>query len=465
MKLFAPWYKPVAFALLVVYGLRRVLWPERVLRVKLAQAARKKAQQEKVEQTEPQPEPPITAADVRRVRLVGVVWVVIGAFGFWANQAHVGISNLKSASATGTNDFARVEARAREFMAQHSLVNMSVAVVANGKEAVFGLGPKSLLGLERVDGNTLFEIGSITKTFTGVLLAKLVTEKKVSLDQPVKKLLPPEASFPHEWADKITLRSLTTHSSGLPMMPPNFPGLTGILRILGGFDPHPTFTEEKLFAGMAKTKLDHPPGEKSDYSNYGTGILGYALARSLGGNYEEVILREICKPLGMNQTTITLNDEQKKKMARGYDTAARLGPITLGRAAPAWTLPNAFAGAGGLRSSANEMLLYLKANMGLTAIPLNEAIRKSHEPLFDASDRHRVGMNWLRRKAKSGEKEIIWHNGGTGGFRCFIGFTEDRKYGVVILCGTSKSVDPLGSEILNMLLKHTDLEETKLAVK
>ena len=288
----------------------------------------------------------------------------------------------------------------------------------------------------------------------------MIAQGKVRLDQPIAELLPPETGLP-KTSSPITLKHLTTHSAGLPHMPPNYMNVIILLRLLSGLNPYDSYTDEALLAALGKTRLEYQPGQTAEYSNYTISLLGWILSHQAGGTYEDVILQEVCKPLGMANTAIMLSSKQKRQLARGYSETSTLGPLRLGRPSAHWHLSNAFAGAGALRSSPADMMKYLKANMGSITNAVAEAMQRSHEPLREFSGLHSIGMNWFRRKAKEAEPEIIWHNGGTGGYRSFIGFTADKKAGVVVLCGVSKSVDALGLDILKALQKQVKTSDNR----
>ncbi len=282
--------------------------------------------------------------------------------------------------------------------------------------------------------DTLFEIGSITKVFTGTILAKLAEECRISLDDPVQKLLAHTILVPKGKERQITLKDLATHSSGLPRMPSNFspkdPG-----------NPYADYTVLQMGQFLMKHKLQRQPGEKSEYSNLGMGLLGHALALKSGFDYESLVESKICGPLGMNNTRITLDDSDLERLAIGHDYDGT--PVSN------WDLPT-LAGAGAIRSTTRDMLKFLAAQLGLQKSELDAAIAKSHEVHYKNPDDAPVdvGLGWqLQRNGN-----IIWHNGGTGGYSSFAGFQPEKKIGVVVLANTStRYVDLLGFKLLKLL--------------
>jgi CubicO group peptidase (beta-lactamase class C family) len=299
---------------------------------------------------------------------------------------------------------------------------------------------------------TLFEIGSITKTFTGIALAREIEQGTVQLDQPVQELLPPDITLP-EAARSVTLRHLTTHTSGFPRLPANMSPIGGIKMLMFGSNPYAGYGEADFAEALRIVKLDSTPGAKSSYSNFGGGLLGWLLARKAGTNYEAFVKREVCEPLGMHDTTVTLEAKQAARFAQGYRALRRAGPVLLGLRASPWLLPNHLAGAGALRSTGGGMLRYLEANMRPTGRPLEKALSESHRELFREDEQTAIGMNWIRSRNNDLKQVVIWHNGGTGGFFSFIGFTEDGRAGVAILSNTAESVDLLGIVLLQDVAK------------
>jgi serine-type D-Ala-D-Ala carboxypeptidase/endopeptidase len=297
-------------------------------------------------------------------------------------------------------------------------------VIARGKIAKDGDGA--------ADANTVFEIGSVTKVFTSLLLADMVERGEVRPDTPVAELLPKTVKVPSRNGRQITLLDLSMQSSGLPRIPNN-------LRPADFTNPYADYTPAKLYEFLAGYTLSRDPGEKYEYSNLGAGLLGYALALKAGMSYEELVRTRILEPLGMHNTSITLTGDQKKRLAPGYDASLR--PVKN------WDF-DALAGCGALRSTANDLLTFLAANMELTDSPLKPAMRRMRSvrkptglPDLD------IAMAWHIFTRFGGE--IVWHNGGTAGYRSFIGFDPAGKKAVVVLCNTFVDVDDIGLHALD----------------
>lgn len=311
-------------------------------------------------------------------------------------------------------------------------VGIVVGVIDSKGRQVISQGKIALSGIEQPDADTVFEIGSITKVFTSLALADMIEKGEVKPDDPVAKFLPEDVKVPERNGRRITLMDLSMQMSGLPRLPDN-------LKPADAANPYVDYDAPKLYDFLSHYSLVRDPGQKYEYSNLAVGLLGHALARKAGMTYEQLIRTRILVPLGMTSTSITLSASQKKRLAPGYDGS--LQP------AANWDF-DALAGAGALRSTANDMLKFLAANLELTDTPLKPAMRRMR------SVRHETGtpdldiaMAW--HIFKKYDTEVYWHNGGTAGYRSFAGFRPDRKEGVVVLCNTFMDHDDLGRHILD----------------
>jgi CubicO group peptidase (beta-lactamase class C family) len=308
-------------------------------------------------------------------------------------------------------------------------VGIVVGVIDARGRRVVAYGRKSVEGPAATpDADTVFEIGSMTKVFTSLLLADMVRRGEVRLDEPVEDLLPPGAKAPERAGRKITLVDLATHTSGLPRMPANF-------RPADPENPYADYTADKLFEFISGYELPRDIGAKYEYSNLGAAFLGQLLARRAGVDYETLVRRRLLSPLGLSDTAITLSPSLRSRLAPGH------GPLRYPTAN--WDLP-AFAGAGALRSTTNDMLSFLAAELGFRRTPLAAAMADqlaARRPTGDPA--MQVALGWHIRTLQG--REIVWHNGGTGGYRTFMGFDPAEKVGVVVL--TNTSIEPGGDDI------------------
>jgi len=280
--------------------------------------------------------------------------------------------------------------------------------------------------------DTQFEIGSVTKVFTALLLAESERTGRVRRDDPVTKYLH-VAATPEglKQLDKVTLLTLATHTSGLGRLPPNFsPKNPG--------DPYADYTEADLLAALADSARRIEPPAPYAYSNYGGGVLGQALAAAWGRSYAEILRERVLTPLGLKETTLALTGAPAPaNLAPGHDDH--------GAAVPNWTF-DAIAPAGALRSSAREMGQFVQACLGLRETPLAESLRatmQAQRPLVGLTGS--IGLGW---HLTTDDPPIIWHNGGTGGYRSFVGLEPRSRRGVVVLVNTSRSPDGIAFGLL-----------------
>jgi D-alanyl-D-alanine-carboxypeptidase/D-alanyl-D-alanine-endopeptidase len=285
-----------------------------------------------------------------------------------------------------------------------------------------------------LNGDTIFEIGSMTKVFTSLVLMDMVQKGEVALTDPVSKYLPPSVKVPERNGRMITLQDLSTQSSGLPRMPSNFHPKDDL-------NPYADYSAEQLYEFLSGYQLTRDIGSQYEYSNLGVGLLGHALTLRAGMDYEALVRSRICTPLGMNDTRVTLSPEMKARLAIGH--GPNLNPV------PNWDL-SALAGAGALRSSANDILTFLAANLGYTKTPLASAMAAEISIRQPAgSPNMEIDYAW-HIQTKNGNS-IIWHNGGTGGYRTYMGFDPKSRVGVVVQSNLSSAAGPddIGRHLLD----------------
>ena len=319
--------------------------------------------------------------------------------------------------------------------AQHQSVGIVVGLLDPSGRRIVAYGAAAKDDKRPLNGDTLFEIGSVTKVFTSLLLADAVQRGEVALSDPVAKYLPAEVKVPERGGKKITLADLATHTSGLPRLPSN-------LMPKDAGNPYADYTVQQLYDFLSSYTLTRDIGSQYEYSNLGVGLLGHALARRVGLSYEALVRKRILEPLAMKSTAITLSDALKERLAAGYDAT--------GARAENWDLPT-LAGAGALRSTANDLLTFLAAELGIVKSPLATAMaaqlatrRPTGTPNLE------IALGWHVSKTPAGQ-EIVWHNGGTGGYRTLIGFDRAKQAAVVVLSNmsTNGGVDDIGRHLLD----------------
>ena len=317
-------------------------------------------------------------------------------------------------------------------------VGIVVGIIEPGARRIISYGALAKDDRRSVDADTVFEIGSITKVFTSLILADMVQRGEVALTDPIAKYLPREVRVPERNGRQITLEDLSTYTAGLPRLPNN-------LRPADPANPYADYSVDQLYQFLSNYTLPRDIGSQFEYSNLGGGLLGHVLARRAGMDYEALVHSRILVPLKMSDTTIRLAPAMRARLAVAYDGS--LNP------AENWDLPT-LAGAGALRSTVNDMLAFLAANLGYADSPLNPAMAamlKERRPaglaLGDA--RMEVGLAWMITTRK--DAQIVWHNGGTGGYRSIIAFDSRRRVGVVVLsnAGTPAGVDDIAMHLLD----------------
>ncbi len=325
---------------------------------------------------------------------------------------------------------------------------ISVAVVDESGVTFYNTGRVSKESDAKfANKDSVYEIGSITKVFTGILLAEAIKRGEVKLDDPISKYLPKSIKAPTFGGKEITLLDLTTHGSSLPSLTDDFVPKDPL-------DPYANFTIEQLYSFLGRVKLEREIGSKFEYSNIAVGLLGHILASQAKMSYEDLVKARILKPLGMKESAITFTPSMKALLAYGHDAE--------GKQTSNWSLP-AIDGAGALRSTAADMAKFLSANMGFTKTKISDSlaeakkIRKTYDtpPL-------RIGFNWIT--SVSGGKDIIWHNGGTGGYRAFAGIDQAAKKAVFVVTNGSASVDDIGFHILNTTVPLRKIEKPRASV-
>jgi len=299
---------------------------------------------------------------------------------------------------------------------------------------------------KELDGESIFFIGSLSKTFTALLLLDMVERGEVKLDDPVAKYLPSSVNVPSYNGREITLLDLATHTSGLPVDPDNMVG--DDIRA-----KYQAYTVENLDEFLTTAKLTYEPGKEFAYSNLGMALLGEAMERKTGKSFESLIVERICRPLGMNSTGTTMTQEFRSHLAMGHDESGNPSlPFKL----------QAYQPAGGILSTDNDLLKYAAAQAGRTQSKLSPSIVQSH--IFRYTDTHglpgvtgpifgRTAMDWVDRDAvEPAGMELLGHAGGAGSYHSWLGFDQKQQRGVVALTTANDiRMESIGWTILQRL--------------
>jgi CubicO group peptidase (beta-lactamase class C family) len=283
-----------------------------------------------------------------------------------------------------------------------------------------------------LDGDTVFELGSITKVFTALLLTEMVTRGEVALDDPVSKYLPGNVRMPARNGKQITFLDLATYTSGLPRLPDGIPSV--------GDNPYAAYTVEQLYAFLSNHALRFDPGTHYEYANLGFGLLGHVLALRANASYEDLVVSRVCAQLGLEDTRVSLTASMRERLAQGH--------LSNLNATPDWDLPT-LAGAGALRSTANDLLKFMKAtcvaDAGAPLRPAIDLLLQTRRPTNNSNSK--VGLGWFVRSGN--DDEIVWKDGMTGGYASFAGFSTRLRSGAVVLSNTANSINDIGFSLAN----------------
>ncbi|WP_250432486.1 serine hydrolase [Hanstruepera flava] len=332
------------------------------------------------------------------------------------------ISQVQIPDAIKENIQARVEAGEN--------VGISIAYVEGDKVDFFSYGTTDLKHNIPVNEHTVYEIGSISKVFTCIMLADEVLKGSMKLSDPIVNYLPNTVKVPTRNGREITLLDLATHTSALPRMPDNF-------NPRDPRNPYVDYTPEHIYEFMSSYELTRDIGSDYEYSNYAMGLLGHILELHTGKSYETLLIEKIAHPCNMISTRLALTDSMKNHLAK---------PHAQGVEVSNWDITG-LAGAGGIRSTTEDMVKFLMANMGVLKPNIYEAMTLSQQVAYEKqTDQFKIGLGW--HYAQNGDDTIIWHNGATGGYKSFTGFIEGTQKGVVVLGNADTDIGRLGMKLL-----------------
>jgi CubicO group peptidase (beta-lactamase class C family) len=318
-----------------------------------------------------------------------------------------------------------------------------VGLVDDSGARVIGYGKPAKDSSQTVDGGTVFQIASVTKTFTATLLADMVERGEVNLSDPISKYLPRSVKVPSRGGKEITFLDIATHTSGLPRD-------IGCVKFLcsnllkppwrwGNGPFQDKLNVEDLYEFLSSCQLTRDIGEKYEYSNYGLALLAHILSSRAGTDYETLVRTRILDPLDMQNTRVRPTPAMLARLAQGHDTKMK-------------PLPNRdpyepFGGVGALRSTADDLLKFVAANLGLRPSPLSSAMGMTHQPQRDTEDpKVKIGLVW--EIASHHETEIVVHTGSLSGYRSFVGFDKKGRRGVVVLWNSLNDMDDIGFHLL-----------------
>jgi serine-type D-Ala-D-Ala carboxypeptidase/endopeptidase len=324
------------------------------------------------------------------------------------------------------------DAPARRLIENRTAVGLVIGIFKNGETQVAAYGEVEKGSGIAPTGDTVYEIGSITKVFTGILLSDQIQRGMVRLDAPVQEYLPASVKVPVRDDHPITLQHLVTHTSGFPRRPEN-------MKPRDRLNPYADYTVKQMYGFLDNYRPRRSPGQY-EYSNFGMGLLGHALTLQANKTYEQLLVERICAPLGMQDTLPNPHPDMRKRLAPPYDDQRR--PTRN------WDLPT-LAGAGGIRSTVSDMLKFIKANLGNDDTSLAKAIRLSHRRLYTMDNGKGIGSAW--NISRNGE--ILFHGGSTGGYRAWMAIVPNRNLGIVVLANTTDArIYKFGDQLVHMAM-------------
>lgn len=335
------------------------------------------------------------------------------------------------------------EKNALPLIEKKQLNSLVIGVIdRTGKKHFLTLGEKPA-SLDKLDENTIFEIGSVTKTMTSFLLADAIQRLEAKLDDPVQSYLPDDMQVPKLGDKVITVEHLATHTSGFPRLPV---GLGTKLTVDSKLqkDPYSQFDTAQLKKSLADTRPKVSAKPKVDYSNYGAGLLGFALASKYKKSFETLLQERLFGPLEMKSSSVNVPASDQARFIDGFTTA--------NNPSAHWTFQDTLAGAGAVRSTAADMLNYLEAASGRLK-KLQPSFELVAAPQYEMAPRMQIGLAWII--IEMNKKRAWWHNGGTGGFSSFAGFSKNPGVAVIVLSNrfVTSEVDKIGMSILDALTK------------
>ena len=326
----------------------------------------------------------------------------------------------------------RVDSIARNYIQKGNTVGLSIGVIHHGVMHTYNYGETVAGNNQLPEVNSIYEIGSITKTFTATLLAYYANEGKLKLTDPITNYLPDSVAANKE-LQGITLKMLSNHTSGLSRLPDNFE-----FHSSDPYDPYKDYTKKHLYEYLKTCKLNSMPGENYAYSNFGIGLLGSILEQVSGKTFEEMVKEVICNPLGMRNTGQHLTAAQRQNFVTVYNED--------GKATSPWTF-QVLAACGALKSTLEDMLLYLKANMNQAPSALSQAIWLTHKITYDKDIK--LGLGWHMIVVNG--VEYYFHDGATYGCSSFLAFDIEKKLGIVVLSNSGISTNDLGVNLIKRL--------------
>ena len=330
-----------------------------------------------------------------------------------------------------------IDAEVSKTMKSSLFPGVVVGVYKGGRTFIKGFGVVSKATPQPPDAETVFQIGSVSKLMTALLLQRLCDEGIVSMDATLGELLDsftPMSSSVHS----VTLRELVTHTSGFPRIPKalgeKMVELAGDEDLM--LDPYSYLSPEYVFDYLARAEGKRKAG-RFEYSNYGMGLLAHVLEVITGEDYESLVKEKLLLPLGMNHTAITLTPEMSVKLAHGYTGK--------GLPAPIWSF-GALGGAGAFSSTLGDLMTFIEVSLAESG-SASELLLRMSEPQFAG----KTGIGWMQPSFIDrliGNRTVVWHNGMVGGYASYLAIDRRTATGVAVLTNQAAATDMLGMMLM-----------------
>jgi serine-type D-Ala-D-Ala carboxypeptidase/endopeptidase len=335
-----------------------------------------------------------------------------------------------------------LEKAAQPLVADRVVDGLSVGYIEGKHSGVVHLGKSSSAG-KRADDTTMYEIGSVSKVFTSLLLANAVVRGEIDLNAPAVADNRAGIRLPSREGRSITWLDLSTHRSGLPRIPFN-------LATKALTDPYRDYDSKMAAEFFKQYKLTRRPGEAQKYSNFGASVLGYLVAEKAGKTYQQLLRERIAEPLEMTDCTVDFSEDQRKRLATPHSQ--------FGIATPPWTFAD-LPGAGGIQATIRDMLSFAQAQLTPPPGKLGEAIELAWKQQRDAdASGPAMGLAWMI----AGDHQTRWHNGQTGGSHAAIFLNRKNNCAVVVLCNTgAMEVDQLAMQVVKKAAGQASAPDTK----
>jgi serine-type D-Ala-D-Ala carboxypeptidase/endopeptidase len=323
-----------------------------------------------------------------------------------------------------------VEKMAAPLVANRVVDGLSVGYIEGDHYGSVHLGNSSQAG-KKASNLTLYEIGSVSKVFTALMLADAVVRGEIDLNAAADLANPAGIRFPSRDGASIKWIDLSTHRAGLPRLPDN-------LLLTNSKNPYFDYDSKKAAAFLNKYELPRKPGDSQEYSNFGVSVLGYLVAQKAGKSYQQLLRERIAEPLQMTDCTVSLSGDQTKRLATPHDK--------FGSATPPWTFAD-LPGAGGVHATMRDMMRFAKVQLTPPTGTLGDAIELAWKQQRDAdASGPAMGLGWMI----AADGQTRWHNGQTGGSHAALFINRELKCAVIVVCNTAvmNEVDQLAMQLV-----------------